>query len=300
MPKLAERMVGPIIHQDTDDNSGGISDAGQTASDDMVLVSAGTFMMGSSIGESGRNSDELQHQVTISKGFYMSKYEITQAEWKAVMGSNPSYFKGDDLPVEGVSWYDAVAYCNALSEKMGLTPAYTIAYSINKTIVMWNRDANGYRLPTEAEWEYACRAGTTTAYYSGDRVVSAGWYDSNSGGRTHPGGEKKENAFGLYDMHGNVWEWCWDWYGDYDTSSLADPDGATSGGSRVLRGGSWNYDAKSARSAIRNRENPNADGGEYVYVASGTNIITGETVDGSYFDYRNSDYGFRVVRTQFR
>jgi formylglycine-generating enzyme required for sulfatase activity len=219
----------------------------QQADDRMVKIPAGTFTMGSPDNEKDRGSDEVQHQVTISRDFYMSKYEVTQGEWKAVMGSDPSYFKGGDLPVESVSWYDAVAYCNALSEKEGLTPAYTI----NGTSVTWNKSANGYRLPTEAEWEYACRAGTTTAYYSGKRVDSAGWYGNNSGSKPHPVGEKTANKWGLHDTHGNVREWCWDWYGNYDKGSQTDPTGTASGTIRVLRGGSWLNIAEFLRSAHR-------------------------------------------------
>jgi formylglycine-generating enzyme required for sulfatase activity len=220
----------------------------------MVRIPAGTFTMGSPANEAGRDSDEVQRQVRISKDFLMGKYEVTQAEWKAVMGSNPSYFKGDNLPVECVSWYDAIEYCNALSKKEGLTPTYTI----NGTSVTWNKNANGYRLPTEAEWEYACRAGTTTAYYSGSGVDSAGWYGSNSGNKTHPVGEKTANKWGLHDTHGNVWEWCWDWYGDYAKGSQTDPTGASSGSNRVIRGGGWFNIAANARSASRDWITPSS------------------------------------------
>jgi formylglycine-generating enzyme required for sulfatase activity len=186
----------------------------------------------------------------------MGKYEVTQAEYQAVMGTNPSYFKGDTLPVEQVSWYDAINYCNALSKKEGLTAAYTV----NGNNVTWNKSANGYRLPTEAEWEYACRAGTTGPYSSGSSVDAAGWYSSNSGSKTHPVGQKQANAWGLYDMHGNVWEWCWDWYGSYPSGSQTDPSGASSGEYRVDRGGSWSYGARYLRSAYRGRRYPSARG----------------------------------------
>ena len=211
-----------------------------------VSVQGGTFTMGSPRSEPGRSSDEVQHQVTVSS-FYMGKYEVTQKEYQEVMGSNPSYFKGDNLPVENVSWYDAVEYCNKRSVKEGLTSAYTI----NGSYVSWNRNANGYRLPTEAEWEYACRAGTTTPYYTGNSVGGAGWYKDNSGGQTHPVGEKRPNPWGLYDMHGNVWEWCWDWYGSYSAGAQTDPVGASSGSLRVFRGGSWGSNGLNLRSAYR-------------------------------------------------
>ncbi|MHC6204686.1 formylglycine-generating enzyme family protein [Breznakiellaceae bacterium SP9] len=224
---------------------------------DMVSITGGSFMMGSPENEPGRYNDEVQHRVTITKPFYMSKTEVTQKDYQALMGSNPSYFKGDNLPVESVSWYDAAAFCNALSIHEGLTPAYTI----NGTSVTWNQSANGYRLPTEAEWEYACRAGTTTPYSSGSSVDNAGWYYSNSGSKTHPVGTKQANAWGLYDMHGNVYEWCWDWYSAYSSGDQTDPSGAASGSYRVLRGGSWCNSAQILRSAYRDFNTPTGSNG---------------------------------------
>ena len=204
--------------------------------------------MGSPASEANRYNDEgPQHSVTVSS-FYMGKYPVTQKEYQAVMGSNPSRFNGDNLPVEQVTWFDAVNYCNRLSQKEGLTPAYTI----NGENVTWNSNASGYRLPTEAEWEYACRAGTTTAYNTGANISdNTGWYDTNSGDKTHPVGQKAANAWGLYDMHGNVNEWCWDWFGAYSTGAQTDPKGASSGSGRVIRGGGWIDNAKFLRSADR-------------------------------------------------
>jgi formylglycine-generating enzyme required for sulfatase activity len=213
---------------------------------DMVRIQGGTFMMGSPSSEVGHDDDEVQHQVTVSS-FYMGKYEVTQKEYQALMGTNPSNFKGDNLPVESVTWYDAVNYCNARSRSEGLAPAYTVS-GIDVT---WNRSANGYRLPTEAEWEYACRAGTTTPYSSGSSVDVAGWYISNSGNTNHPVGAKQANGWGLYDMHGNVYEWCWDWYGYYPGGAQNNPGGAVSGASRVNRGGSWISYGRYLRSAFR-------------------------------------------------
>ncbi|GHU49100.1 hypothetical protein FACS1894200_07310 [Spirochaetia bacterium] len=234
---------------------------------DMVRIQGGTFTMGSPANEAGRYSNEgPQHQVTVS-GFSMSKTEVTQAQWRELMGTTiqqqrdkayPGYSlygEGDNYPMYYVSWYDAVAYCNARSLKEGLTPVYTI----NGTNVSWNQSANGYRLPTEAEWEYACRAGTTTPYSSGSSVDTAGWYSSNSGNKTHPVGTKQANAWGLHDMHGNVWEWCWDWYSAYSSGAQTDPMGAASGSDRVVRGGSWGVSAQSLRSANRGSHTP-ADG----------------------------------------
>ena len=219
---------------------------------EMVEIPAGRFAMGSPASEDGRFDSEQRHEVVISRPFLAGKHEVTQGLWKAVMGSNPSRFDrcGEDCPVEKVSWHDAVAFCNRLSEREGLTPAYRISGDN----VTWDRSARGYRLPTEAEWEYACRAGTATRFHTGDAdsdLGRAGWYDENSGGKTHPAGGKRPNAWGLHDMHGNVWEWCWDWYGDYPERTVTDPAGPSGGSYRVYRGGSWNYDARNCRSAFR-------------------------------------------------
>jgi formylglycine-generating enzyme required for sulfatase activity len=181
-------------------------------------------MMGSPDSEQGRASNEgPQHEVTISKPFYMGATEVTQAQYEAVMGTNPSKIKGPTNPVVSVSWEDAGEFCRKLSEKTG------------KTV----------RLPTEAEWEYACRAGTKTRFSFGDSDIALGdyaWCGRNSGGKAHPVGRKKPNAWGLYDMHGNVWEWCVDWYGSYSSGASTDPQGAGSGGTRVARGGAWDFD----------------------------------------------------------
>jgi len=231
----------------------------------MVRIKGGTFNMGSPTNELGRYSDEgPQHKVTVSS-FYIGKYEVTQEEYQEIMGTNPSNSKGDNLPVEQVSWYDAIEYCNKRSQKEGLTPAYTR----NGDNVIWNRNSNGYRLPTEAEWEYACRAGTTKAYnIEGD--YSNGWYGEIGGWKTHPVGQKIANAWGLYDMHGNVLEWCWDWYGNYSSGSQTDPMGTSSGSYRVGRGGSCDSNSPFlVRSAKRNSEAPS---------------------------YRRFDIGFRLAR----
>jgi len=221
---------------------------GQQAEDGgLVHIDGGTFTMGSPDNERGRTRSEgPQHQVTVSS-FYIGKYEVTQAEYEEIMGANPAHFKGASLPVEQVSWFDAVDYCNKRSVKEGLTPAYKVSGSN----VTWDRSANGYRLPTEAEWEYACRAGTQTPFNSGSSVDAAGWYSGNSGQRTHPVGEKQANSWGLYDMHGNVLEWCFDWLGDYSSQAKTDPQGAATGTSRVYRGGCWNFQAQQTRSAYR-------------------------------------------------
>jgi formylglycine-generating enzyme required for sulfatase activity len=240
--------------------------------DTFVRINGGTFMMGSPAGEPERKGDEVQHQVTVSS-FYMGKYEVTQKEYQEVMGTNPSYFKGDNLPVERVSWYDAVEYCNKRSQKEGLTPAYTInknqsdpnnknSVDTIKWTVTWNKNANGYRLPTEAEWEYACRAGTTTPFSTGDNITTSqanydgdNPYNNNAKGiyreKTTTVGSFAPNGWGLYDMHGNVFEWCWDWYGTYSSGAQTNSVGAVFGSFRVARGGCWLLVALGARSSYR-------------------------------------------------
>ncbi|MDR2746566.1 MAG: formylglycine-generating enzyme family protein [Treponema sp.] len=205
----------------------------------MVRVEGGTFIMGAP-GNSGLDyyeypdDEKPQHRVTVSS-FYIGKYEVTQAEYQSVMGSNPSEYKGSYFPVEQVSWFDAVEYCNKLSRREGLTPAYTVNGSGNNRTVTWNRNANGYRLPTEAEWEYACRAGTTTD--SQDIDDMAWTFGSTMDGELHPVGQKQGNAWGLYDMLGNAVEWCWDWYGGYSSAAQTNPAGPPFGSERVVRGG---------------------------------------------------------------
>ena len=197
------------------------------------LIPTGTFLMGES---------EVAHEVTLTKPFKMGVHEVTQTQYERLMGVNPSHFKGADNPVHRVSWNDAVEFCRRLSE----LPAEKAA-------------GNVYRLPTEAEWEYACRAGTTTKFSFGDDESEFGeyaWHDGNADDKTHPVGGKKPNAWGLYDMHGNVWEWCQDLYGDYPSGTVTDPTGAAQGSYRVIRGGSWNRPAEDCRSAYRNRDYP--------------------------------------------
>ena len=186
----------------------------------LVAIPPGTFIMGSPADEAARYDNETQHKVTMTRGFFMGATSVTQAQWRAVMGTNPSHFKGDDLPVEQVSWDDAVAFCKKLSAKEG----------------------KSYHLPTEAQWEYACRAGTTTPFNTGvddSALTQTDWYGENSKGKTHPVGLKKPNAWGLYDMHGNVLQWCNDWYAEYPPGDATDPTGPPTGTGRVLRGGAW-------------------------------------------------------------
>jgi formylglycine-generating enzyme required for sulfatase activity len=221
-------------------------------------IPAGTFRMGSTDADKdARNNERPQHEVRISRPFHLGIYAVTQSQYRAVTGQSPSAFKGsDDLPVEQVSWLDAVTFCNKLSEREG----WELYYHIAGDAVTIN-GGDGYRLPTEAEWEYACRAGTTTRFSCGDDENALGqyaWYSANSQGQTHPVGEKQPNAFGLYDMHGNIWEWCWDGFDSdyYKQSPAVDPPGPGSAARRVFRGGSWNVVPQGARSASRNRLEP--------------------------------------------
>ena len=258
-----------------------------------VLISVGTFQMGSNVGYS---NNKPVHEVTITKPFYMGKYEVTQAEYEKYCSygsSSPSSDKGDgdNYPAYYVSWYDALVYCNKRSMAEELTPCYSISGSTDpskwgdvpaSTDSTWNAvicdwDANGYRLPTEAEWEYAARAGDNTVaslIYSGTSDVNKlgeyAWYSGNSNKKTHEVGTKSPNEFGLYDMSGNVFEWCWNWYtNSYDAEAGSDPTGTSAGSNRVRRGGGWNSNSDDCAVSYRGTVNPNG---------------------------RNSNLGFRVVR----
>jgi len=217
-----------------------------------IYIQPGIFMMGSPKDEKGRDSNEIHHQVTLTKGFYMQTTQVTQKQWKALKGNNPSNFNGcEESPVEQVSWDDVQDFIKKLNSKEG---------------------SDKYRLPTEAEWEYACRAGSNTIYCFGNdknRLKEYAWYDKNSDNQTHPVGQLNPNDWGLYDMHGNVWEWCSDWFGDYPASPVSEPAGPISGKRRVLRGGSWYENEWYCRSASRKEDFPES---------------------------RYSNYGFRLVR----
>jgi formylglycine-generating enzyme required for sulfatase activity len=267
------------------------------APEGFVWINGGTFTMGSPADEVNRGSAEVQHQVMVS-GFYMGKYEVTVGEFQQFVNAtgykteaetsgggivltgsrwaqkadanwkNPYFKQNENHPVVLVSWNDAVRYCNWRSERDGLSPAYTV----NGNNVTWNRSAQagtaGYHLPTEAEWEYACRAGTTSPFSTGSNITTSqanyngnGPYNGNAKGtnreRTTNVGSFSPNAFGLYDMHGNVFEWCWDWYGEYSSGAqTTDPQGAVSSAIRVERGGSWDSLGRSLRSAYRYGSSP--------------------------------------------
>jgi formylglycine-generating enzyme len=216
----------------------------------MTYVKGGTYQMGSTSGDS---DEKPVHTVTLD-GFYIGRYEVTQDIYEEVMGTNPSNWKGARLPVENVSWYDAVAFANALSRRDGLDEVYTI----DGTDVSIDWTKKGYRLPTEAEWEYAARGGKSSqgyTYAGSNTVGDVAWYDDNDmawySGKTHEVGGKKSNELGLYDMSGNLWEWVWDWYGDYSESAQTNPHGPLSGTEKVLRGGSAFSDATFVYAAVR-------------------------------------------------
>jgi formylglycine-generating enzyme required for sulfatase activity len=205
---------------------------------EMAYVRPGTFTMGSPANEPGRVNDEgPQTRVTLTRAFWLGQTEVTQAQWEALMGSNPSTFKGASRPVEQVSWNDAMAFCRKLTERERAAGRLPKGYA--------------YTLPTEAQWEYACRAGTTGLYAGDGNLDDMGWYEGNSGNTTHPVGQKQPNAWGLYDMHGNVWEWCLDWYGNYPGGRVTDYAGPSTGTRRVFRGGGWGRGAAFCRSAFR-------------------------------------------------
>ncbi|MCF8305092.1 MAG: formylglycine-generating enzyme family protein [Ignavibacteriales bacterium] len=221
---------------------------------EMILVPGGTYQMGDTRNE-GESNEKPVHSVSLSS-FYIGKYEVTQKLWYRVMGTSPSGFRVDgvNLPVEQVSWYGAINFCNALSDEEGLERYYTVSL----TTVTTNPGKKGYRLPTEAEWEYAAKEGLTgsdspSKYSGSDNIEEVAWYSGNSGGRTHNVGTKAANELGIYDMSGNVFEWCWDRYGEYSSSPQTNPQGPASGSDRVLRGGSWynidNFDG--CRSTLR-------------------------------------------------
>jgi formylglycine-generating enzyme required for sulfatase activity len=197
----------------------------------------GEFLMGPETG-GDRFDDEDQVHVTLTKGFWMAKTQVTQKQWVAIMGDNPSCFNGDNLPVEKVSWDDAQEFLEKLNEKIV------------------NTDGGKMVLPTVAQWEYACRAGEPGSY-SGGTIDEVAWYDDNSENKTHPVAMKKPNAWGLYDMHGNVWEWCADWYDD-ELEGGIDPSGPASGAARVGRGGSWRTHAYFCRAAVRDYLTPSS------------------------------------------
>ncbi|MEY4567006.1 MAG: Serine/threonine-protein kinase PrkC [Planctomycetota bacterium] len=244
-PEFVLRMEPNLTPPETLTNSLGM---------EFRLIQAGSFLMGSPKSEPKRQDDEIQHQVTLTHPFYLGIYPVQQKEYERLMGINPSHFRGDDHPVEQVCWDDAIAFIARLNS----LEAEKLAGRV-------------YRLPTEAEWEYACRAGTLTSYLLGNTtkvLESYAWYDRNSLSTTHPVGEKIANAWGLHDLVGNVFEWCYDWYDAYPRGTITDPSGPRHGKYRVARGSSWLSDAYRSRFAYRTKYDPS---------------------------YRNNFLGFRIV-----
>jgi len=243
------------------------SETGTESEIEMVQLPGGRFTMGD------KDEPDAKPQEIVLGSFYIDKYLVTQEQYQRVCGENPSRWKGSKNPVEQVRWSDAVKFCNQRSRLEGLEPCYDLE--------TWqcNFDANGYRLPTEAEWEYACRAGTQTAYFFGSdasKLTDYAWFDKNSGRHPHPVGQKRPNPWGLYDMCGNVWQWCNDFYkvDYYQEAPQENPNGPKEGQSKVVRGGAWKFSAQNCRSGYRYYENPG-----YVDVCFGYDI-----------------YGFRCVR----
>ena len=231
-------------------------------------IPPGSFRMGCTNEQAKAcyDSEKPVHSVAISQEFYMMESEVTQALYETVMGSNPSRYVNPNQPVEQVTWYDAVAFANRLSELDGLPSCYTI----NGDSIEWpDIECKGWRLPTEAEWEYAARGRQQNKFAGSDRLENVGWYYANSNHQPQDVCNKHRNGFGLCDMSGNVWEWVWDWYGEYDSDSQTDPTGPTEVSKRVLRGGSWRHYERNSRVSIR------------YYIAP---------------EYGNPSWGFRLVR----
>jgi len=249
----------------------------------MVLVQPGSFIIGSPVDEPGRQDDENQHLVTLTRGYWIAATEVSQALYVEVVGINPSRWVSLLRPVENVTWFDCARFCNQLSEQHGFQPVY----KITEDTVDWDPAASGYRLPTEAEWEYAGRAGTSTVFSFGndpsqlhhfgnycDRTCERAWRDTTQLDGycfTAPIGSFEPNEWGLYDMHGNLWEWCWDWWAPFEVLPLVDPKGPSAGSHKAERGGCWEVGPEMCRQAYRHFVEP---------------------------DQKRCYLGFRIVRTQ--
>ena len=222
----------------------------------MVLVPKGSYVMGAVVGDNMAEEDEkCQHNVTLSQPFWVADSPVTQMLYRSVLGKNPSRFKNEDSPVEMVSWFDAIQFCNALSLRENLMPCYEVKSEEDED-VRWNRQANGYRLLTEAEWEYVARSGGVQLYAGSNDSLDVAWFSANSAGSTQPVKKKDPTLWGLYDLSGNVWEWCWDWFAEYVDGNATDPIGPKEGRGRSFRGGSWAVPEKMVRTSQRGAERP--------------------------------------------
>ena len=219
----------------------------------MVRISSGQYQRGSVPSKHADNIEQPQHPVVIPNSFYISRVLVGQPFFRMLTQSNPSRYPGEEFPVDSVSWFDAITFCNQLSQACGLEPCY----DIQGQKVYWYRDHNGYRLPTEAEWEYAARAGKEYEY-AGGALADVAWHSGNAKNQVQPLGLKKANSWGLYDMSGLVFEWCWDFMGVYDAAEQVAPSGPAEGTERVCRGGAWNRDGWFARVSARYAELPHA------------------------------------------
>ncbi len=267
---------------------GDLQDQPQAPPPAFVDIPAASFLMGSTDFEFGHERDELQHEVTLSRPFLMQSVEVTQRQWEDLMGNNPSRAaRCPDCPVDSVSWFDALSWLNRLSERDGLDRCFVLEGCVGvpgvdllcQSALSRGVDCAGWRLPTEAEWEFAARAGSETDFYNGfitdpfcadSNLAEIGWYCGNSSDRSQPVASKTPNAFGLFDMSGNVFEWVWDLHGPYSADPAKDPTGPPQGTHRVGRGGGWFSLATECRAARRSAEEPNT---------------------------RSPDFGFRPVRT---
>ena len=273
-------------------------DAGGPEIEPYVLIKAGSFTMGSE-SELALDFEKPAHTVTLTRDFYLQTTEVTQAQYAEVMDDKPALFGGcPTCPVERVKWHEAIAYCNALSEKEGFMPCYEISDEAVDEVTFLGLDCEGYRLPLEAEWEYAARAGTESDWVCGDDgscVDGLAWYKENSASKTHEVGSLPPNAWGLYDMMGNVYEWVWDWHSLewYAESATQDPAGPDEGFHHAYRGGSWSSNAEALRSPDRSINLPNETEGN----PCGGQFCWPDSADGEKWYYHSPDLGFRVART---